>query len=81
MVNESYVVAGLECDMSTPSYPVLFSLFKLGDVKARNKIISTSHRTSLAEGGARSERLIAYHPVQVEGGYGMVMVVDCGAIL
>lgn len=60
--------------MITSPCPTLFSPFRLGHVEARNRIVSTSHGTNLAEGGALSDRLIAYHAAKAEGGCGTVLM-------
>jgi len=65
--------------VTTSPYPTLFSPFRLGHVEARNRIVSTSHGTNLAEGGAPSDRLIAYHAAKAEGGCGTVMMFGSGA--
>ena len=41
--------------------------------------MSTSHGIGLAEGGAPSARLIAYHAAKAEGGCGTVMMFGSGA--
>lgn len=65
--------------MATAPYPTLFSTFRLGHVEARNRIVSTSHGINLAEGGAPSDRLIAYHAAKAEGGCVTVMMFGSGA--
>lgn len=47
--------------MTTHPYSALFSPFRLEHVEARNRIVSTSHGINLAQGGAPSDQLIAYH--------------------
>ena len=52
---------------------------RLGHRDAPNRIVSTSHGTNFAEGGAPSERLIAYHAAKAAGGCGTVMMFGSAA--
>src|SRR5437764_575683 len=60
-------------------FPLLFSPFRLGQREAPNRIVSTSHGTNYAEGGAPGERLIAYHAAKAAGGCGTVMMFGSAA--
>jgi 2,4-dienoyl-CoA reductase-like NADH-dependent reductase (Old Yellow Enzyme family)/thioredoxin reductase len=62
-----------------PAFPHLFSPFRLGQREARNRIVSTSHGTNMAVGGAPSEQLIAYHAAKAAGGCGVVMLFGSAA--
>lgn len=61
------------------AFPLLFSPVRLGHAEAPNRIVSTSHGTNFAEGGAPSERLIAYHAAKAAGGCGTVMMFGSAA--
>jgi 2,4-dienoyl-CoA reductase-like NADH-dependent reductase (Old Yellow Enzyme family) len=61
-------------------YNLLFSPFALGSRTAKNRIVSTSHGTNLAENGVPSERLIAYHEAKAAGGCGTVMMFGSAAV-
>lgn len=65
--------------MTAERFPHLFSPLRLGPAEARNRIVSTSHGTNLAERGAPGERLIAYHAAKAEGGCGVVMMFGSAA--
>ncbi len=57
------------------NYPLLFSPGRLGAREARNRIVSTSHGTNLADpSGAPSDELIAYHAAKAAGGCGLVQM-------
>src|SRR5690606_10003132 len=64
-----------------PSYPRLFSEFRLRNVVLRNRIVSTAHGTNLAEGSTGSETylgtpgraLLDYHLRRARGGVGMII--------
>ena len=57
------------------SYPLLFSPGTLGAREARNRIVSTSHGTNLADpDGSPSDALIAYHAAKAAGGCGIVQM-------
>jgi 2,4-dienoyl-CoA reductase-like NADH-dependent reductase (Old Yellow Enzyme family)/thioredoxin reductase len=60
-------------------YERLFSPFPLGRRESRNRIVSTSHGTNLAENGWPSDRLIAYHEAKAKGGCGVVMMFGSAA--
>jgi dimethylglycine catabolism A len=66
-------------DVGVTRYPLLFSPFQLGPVTAPNRIVSTSHGTNMAVGGAPSEQLIAYHEAKAQGGCGIVMMFGSAA--
>jgi 2,4-dienoyl-CoA reductase-like NADH-dependent reductase (Old Yellow Enzyme family) len=56
-------------------YPLLFSAGSLGTRTTKNRIVSTSHGTNLAEpDGAPSDALIAYHAAKAAGGCGLVQM-------
>ena len=60
---------------STASYPTLFSTAPIGAREARNRIVSTSHGTNLANpDGSPSDALIAYHEAKAAGGCAIVQM-------
>ena len=61
------------------AFPLLFSPFQLGRREAPNRIVSTSHGTNMAVGGAPSEQLVAYHAAKAAGGCGTVMMFGSAA--
>jgi 2,4-dienoyl-CoA reductase-like NADH-dependent reductase (Old Yellow Enzyme family)/thioredoxin reductase len=52
----------------------LFSPLRVGPVTLRNRIISTSHQTSLVHDHLPTDDLIAYHEARARGGAGMICV-------
>ena len=60
--------------MTVSHFPKLFSPVRLGEREAPNRIVSTSHGTNFAAGGAPTETLIAYHANKAAGGCGTVMM-------
>lgn len=65
--------------MTTSAFPRLFSPCSLGRAEAPNRIVSTSHGTNMAVGGAPSERLVAYHAAKAAGRCGTVMMFGSAA--
>jgi len=65
--------------MADSAFPLLFSPVRLGQREAPNRIVSTSHGTNMAVGGAPSEQLIAYHAEKAKGGCGTVMMFGSAA--
>jgi dimethylglycine catabolism A len=68
---------GLE--VAETAFPLLFSPVRLGQAEAPNRIVSTSHGTNMAVGGAPGARLIAYHAEKARGGCGTVMMFGSAA--
>jgi len=52
----------------------LFSPLALGPVEIRNRIVSTSHQTSLVHDHLPTADLIAYHEARARGGAGLICV-------
>ena len=52
----------------------LFSPLALGPVEIRNRIVSTSHQTSLVHDHLPTADLIAYHETRARGGVGLICV-------
>src|SRR5256885_17208430 len=65
--------------MAETAFPLLFSPVRLGQAEAPNRIVSTSHGTNMAVGGAPGERLIAYHAEKARGGCGTGMMFGSAA--
>jgi 2,4-dienoyl-CoA reductase-like NADH-dependent reductase (Old Yellow Enzyme family)/thioredoxin reductase len=62
-------------DSQVASYPLLFSPRTIGGREARNRIVSTSHGTNLANpDGSPSDALIAYHAAKAAGGCAIVQM-------
>lgn len=60
--------------MTALSFPHLFAPLTIGRIEVKNRIFSTGHDTSLAEGGLVGDRLVAYHRARAEGGAGLIIV-------
>lgn len=58
--------------MDSP-YTALFAPFQLGHLTLKNRIISTSHAPSYAEGGLPGERYQRYHEEKARGGLALTM--------
>jgi 2,4-dienoyl-CoA reductase-like NADH-dependent reductase (Old Yellow Enzyme family)/thioredoxin reductase len=58
--------------MKTP-YPALFEPMRLGHLRLKNRIISTSHAPAYAEGGRPGERYQRYHEEKAKGGLSLTM--------
>ncbi|TNC09987.1 FAD-dependent oxidoreductase [Methylobacterium terricola] len=52
----------------------LLAPFRLGRLRLRNRIVSTSHASMLDDGGIPGERYQRYHEVKAQGGLAMTMV-------
>ncbi|HEX2376391.1 MAG TPA: hypothetical protein VHI30_02445, partial [Gaiellales bacterium] len=52
----------------------LFSPLRLGPVELRNRVVSTSHQTSLVHDHLPTDDLIAYHRARAAGGAGLIVV-------
>ncbi len=52
----------------------LFSPLAIGPVTIRNRIVSTSHQTSLVHDHLPTDDLIAYHEARAQGGAGLICV-------
>jgi len=52
----------------------LLTPFRLGRLRLKNRIVSTSHASMLDDGGVPGERYQRYHEVKAQGGLAMTMV-------
>jgi len=52
----------------------LLQPFKLNSIELRNRIVSTAHAPSFAEGGHPRERYRLYHEEKAKGGIGLTMI-------
>jgi 2,4-dienoyl-CoA reductase-like NADH-dependent reductase (Old Yellow Enzyme family)/thioredoxin reductase len=52
----------------------LFSPLRLGPIELRNRVVSTSHQTSLVHDHLPTGDLIAYHRARAAGGAGLIVV-------
>jgi 2,4-dienoyl-CoA reductase-like NADH-dependent reductase (Old Yellow Enzyme family) len=52
----------------------LFSPLAIGSVTIPNRIVSTSHQTSLVHHHLPTDELIAYHQARARGGAGLIVV-------
>lgn len=55
-------------------YPTIFSAADLGPVRISNRIVSTSHQTSLVHDHLPTDELVAYHAVRAAGGVGAIFL-------
>ena len=60
--------------MAGHNFKHLFTPLKVGNVTVKNRIISTGHDTSLSNGGAINDRLLAYQKARAEGGCGLIVL-------
>ena len=59
--------------MTSNAFPTLFSPLQIGDLKLKNRIVSTGHETHLNEAGQIGPRMIAYHEARARGGAGLIV--------
>ncbi len=52
----------------------LFSALELGPVTLQNRIVSTSHQTTLVHDHLPTDDLIAYHEARARGGVGLIVI-------
>ena len=60
--------------MGNSQFPNLFSPLQLGDLKVKNRIVSTGHETHLNELGQIGDAMIAYHEARAKGGAGLIVI-------
>jgi 2,4-dienoyl-CoA reductase-like NADH-dependent reductase (Old Yellow Enzyme family) len=60
--------------VSSRAYPALMAPIALGPVQLRNRIVSTSHQTSLVHDHLPTDDLIAYHEARARGGAGAIFI-------
>lgn len=56
------------------AYPALMAPVALGPVQVRNRVVSTSHQTSLVHDHVPTDQLIAYHEARAHGGAGAIFI-------
>ena len=56
------------------AYPALMAPIALGPVQVRNRVVSTSHQTSLVHDHVPTDDLIAYHEARARGGAGAIFI-------
>ncbi len=54
--------------------PTLLSALDVGPLRLRNRIVSTSHQTSLVHDHLPTEELLAYHEARAQGGVGTIFL-------
>src|SRR5262245_48986944 len=60
-------------DVAAP-YPNALSAFTLGQLRLRNRIVSTAHQTTLVHDHLPTDDLVAYHAARAEGGIGAIFL-------
>jgi 2,4-dienoyl-CoA reductase-like NADH-dependent reductase (Old Yellow Enzyme family) len=60
--------------VSTGAYPALMAPIALGPAELRNRLVSTSHQTSLVHDHLPTDDLVAYHEARARGGVGAIFV-------
>ncbi|MGZ4170859.1 MAG: oxidoreductase [Solirubrobacteraceae bacterium] len=60
--------------MSAGAYPALMAPITLGPLQVRNRVVSTSHQTSLVHHHLPTEDLVAYHEARARGGAGAIFI-------
>jgi 2,4-dienoyl-CoA reductase-like NADH-dependent reductase (Old Yellow Enzyme family) len=67
------------------AHPNLLSAFDVGPVRLRNRLVSTSHQTSLVHDHLPTDDLLAYHEARARGGVGAIFLeataVDAAGLL
>jgi len=70
---------------TTGPYPNLLSPIQIGPLTVRNRIVSTSHQTSLVHDHLPTDDLLAYHEARARGGAGAIFLeataVDASGLL
>ena len=61
-------------DMTTASFPHLFSPLEMRGLSIRNRIMSTGHETGMVGPGGITDQLIAYHRARAAGGAGLIVI-------
>ena len=56
------------------AFPALMTPFSIGAVRLRNRVVSTSHQTSLVHDHLPTDDLIAYHEARARGGVGSIFL-------
>jgi 2,4-dienoyl-CoA reductase-like NADH-dependent reductase (Old Yellow Enzyme family) len=56
------------------AYPTLLSPVRLGPATLRNRIVSTSHQTSLVHDGVPTEDFLAYQEARARGGAAAIFI-------
>ncbi len=56
------------------AYPALMAPTAVGPVELRNRVVSTSHQTSLVHDHLPTDDLIAYHEARARGGVGAIFI-------
>jgi 2,4-dienoyl-CoA reductase-like NADH-dependent reductase (Old Yellow Enzyme family) len=54
--------------------PTLFSALDVGPLRLRNRVVSTSHQTSLVHDHLPTDELFAYHEARARGGVGTIFL-------
>jgi 2,4-dienoyl-CoA reductase-like NADH-dependent reductase (Old Yellow Enzyme family) len=60
--------------VSADAYPGLMAPIALGPIELRNRVVSTSHQTSLVHDHLPTDELIAYHEARARGGVGAIFI-------
>jgi 2,4-dienoyl-CoA reductase-like NADH-dependent reductase (Old Yellow Enzyme family) len=56
------------------SYPTLLSPFQIGDLTLANRVVSTSHQTTLVHEHLPTDDFVAYHGARAAGGVGAIFL-------
>ncbi len=60
--------------MTGPEFPNLFAPLQIGNVRLKNRIVSTGHETAMADENGINEAIVAYHEARARGGAGLIIV-------
>jgi 2,4-dienoyl-CoA reductase-like NADH-dependent reductase (Old Yellow Enzyme family) len=60
--------------MSAAAFPSLLSPIDVGPIQLRNRVVSTSHQTSLVDDHLPTDELLAYHEARARGGAGAIFL-------
>ncbi|BCF86285.1 oxidoreductase (plasmid) [Rhodococcus qingshengii] len=59
-------------------FPSLFEPLEVGAIRLKNRIFSSGHDTVMADQGAITDQLVAYHRARAEGGAGLIVMQVAG---
>jgi 2,4-dienoyl-CoA reductase-like NADH-dependent reductase (Old Yellow Enzyme family) len=60
--------------MSATAFPSLLSPIDVGPLRLRNRVVSSSHQTSLVDDHLPTDELLAYHEARARGGVGAIFL-------
>lgn len=58
----------------TSKFPHLFAPFTLGNLRLKNRIVSTAHGTYMPVNGLQTQQIVEYHRERARGGVGLIIL-------